>query len=212
MYHPTPYHWTTGEGPTHVFYDNHMPPSSGFGWSSLCDRVRLPIEGKHFELQQDVTEENITCEHCRRRLSESYVDLDDGSIASANGCLVWVERNEGGVIIQAERVCQGMLHHSLSFEPDTFSEDLTEQVEDVCKECWETYVNHQWRSRDEGAQFCVELRIEDNRSEYFAANAETIQRGHMAVLRLVSKNGLKKDLPREEIESITLTPARNIVY
>jgi len=212
MFPPTPYRWTTGGGITHVFYDNHTPPTGGFGWSSLCGAVRLPIEGEHFELNQDATEEIIPCRQCRKRLGGSSVDFDDEPIAVVDGCLVRLRINEEGVITQAERVCHGTLHHSLLFEPDSFSGNLAEQAEDVCSECWETYVDHQWSGRDEGADLCVKVYADDNRSEYFAASAETSQGGREARLQLVSKNGLKKDIPRGEIESITLTPFRQIDY
>lgn len=212
MYHPTPYCWSIDGGPTHVFYDTHLPPNTGFGWSSLCDSVQLPIEGKHFELNDDVREENITCRRCRKRVDQSYADPDNESIASVNGCLVRFKKNEEDMIVRAEKVCQNMLHHSLPFEPDSFTGNLEEQVEEVCKECWETYVDHQWTSADEGAELCVKVWEDDDRSEYFAQGAETIQNEGEAVLQLVSENGLEKDIHFEEIESITLTPARDITY
>lgn len=128
------------------------------------------------------------------------------SIAGVNGCLVRVERDAGGVITRSERVCRGQLHHSLSFEPDSFSGNLTEQVDAVCSECWETYVDQQWGSDVEGAELRVEVWGDDGRSEYFAARAEAIRGGPEGAVRLVSENDLKKDVRREEIESITLTP------
>lgn len=213
----------TDEGLTHVFYDNYMPPSRGYGWSSLCNAVQLPIEGEHFELNEDVTEEDIMCEHCRKRLGSSHVDLDDESIAlvngsqtskiiDVNGCLARFNRNEDGVIIGAKRLCRGVLHHSLLFEPDSFTGNLEEQVEDVCSECWETYVDHQWDSDEKGAELRVEVGGEDSRSEYFAARTEAVRGVHEAALRLVSENGLTKKIPREEINSITLTPARRVIH
>jgi len=210
--YPTPHRWTTDDGLTHVFYNNHMPPNTGFGWSSLCTEVRVPIEGEHFELDEDVIEEDITCRHCRDKLGRPYVTLDDDSIAGMNGCLVRVERDAGGVITRAERVCRGQLHHSLSFEPDSFSGELTDQVEAVCSECWETYVDRQWGSDVEGAELRVEVWGDDGRSEYFAARAEAIRGGPEGAVRLVSENGLEKDVRREEIESITLTPAQMVDY
>lgn len=212
MYHPTPYRWTTSEGLTHVFYTNHLPPSTGFGWSSLCDAVRLPIEGKHFELNQDVAEAEVTCEHCRERFGGSYVDLDDDSIAGVDGCLVRFERNDGSEIVRADLVCRGPLHEALPFEPESFSGDLAERVADVCTECWETYVDHQWRSDDTGAELCVEVWKDGGRSEYFASSVEGVQAGREAELRLVSENGLEKVVHRKDVESITLTPAQHVDY
>ena len=210
--YPTPYRWTTDDGLTHVFYNNHMPPSTGFGWSSLCDEVRLPIEGEHFKLDEDVTAEDITCRHCQDRLDRPYVALNDDSMVGVNGCLVRVERDEGGEITWAERVCSEALHNSLSFELDSFSENLEKQVEAVCSECWETYVERQWSSDVEGAELRVEVWGDDGRSKYFAAGAEAIRGGPEGVLRVVSENGLEKDIRREEIESITLTPAQRVDY
>lgn len=178
VYHPTPYYWTTAEGVTHVLYNNHMPPGTGFGWGSLCGVVQLPIEGRHFELKQNATEEDITCQQCRKRISGPHVEVDHESVAEVNGCLVRFGRTDGGVIVRAEKVCQGMLHHSLAFDPESFSGDLTEEVEEVCSECWNTYVDHQWSSRDEGAELCVEVRTNDNRSEYFSESAETVPSGN----------------------------------
>lgn len=212
MYHPIPYCWRTDDGLIHVFYDNHVPPDTGFGWSSLCDAVRLPIEGAHFELHEDVTEEDITCGHCLNGLDQPVADFDGDSIACVNGCLVLFDRDQDDAIVRAEPVCRTVLHHSLPFEPDSFTGNLEDQFDDVCSECWETYVDHQWTSDDEGAELCIEVSGDDRRSEYFAASAETIQDDRRAVLRLVSENGLEKDITREEIESITLTPPWNFVY
>lgn len=210
--YPTPYRWTTDDGLTHVCYNNHMPPSTGFGWSSLCDGVRVPIEGEHFELDEDVAAAAITCQHCRDRLGRSYVDLNDESMVGVNGCLVRVERDEEGEITWAERVCREALHLSLSFEPDSFSGNLADQVEAVCDECWEAYIERQWSSDVEGAELRVEVWDSNGRAEYFAAGAEAIRGGPEGVLRLVSENGLEKDVRREEIESISLTPAQHVDY
>jgi len=133
-------------------------------------------------------------------------------MAGVNGCLVRVERDESGEITWAERVCNDALHHSLSFEPDSFSGNLEEQVEAVCSECWETYVDQQWDSDVEGAELHVEIWGDDGRSEYFAAGVEAVRGGAKGVLRLVSENGLEKDVRREAIESISLTPAQRVDY
>ncbi|WP_254525025.1 hypothetical protein [Natrinema caseinilyticum] len=212
MYHPIPYCWTTDDGLTHVFYDNHVPPDTGFGWSSLCDAVRLPIEDRHFELHEDVTAEDITCSHCLNGLDQPIADFDGDSIACVDGCLVLYGRDQDDAIVQAEPVCRNVLHHSLPFEPDSFTGNLEEQLEDVCSECWETYVDHQWTRDDEGAELRVEVSADDGRSEYFAASAEPIHADRGAVLRLVSENELETDIDREDIESITLTPMWDIVY
>lgn len=187
-----------------------MPPNTGFGWSSLCSEVQLPIEGEHFELNERVTENNITCGYCQRRFKQSYTE--SSSVGSVNGCIVRFERDDHNEIVRAEPVCRPALHHSLSFEPDSFSGNLKQQVEEVCSECWETYVNHQWNSDDQGGELRVEVWEENGKSEYFAPSAETGQGGHEAVLQLVSKNGLEKTILREEIVSITLTPTQHIDY
>lgn len=98
------------------------------------------------------------------------------------------------------------------FKPDSFSGNLKEQVEEVCSECWERYVDKQWSHGAEGAELRVEVLNEDNRSEYFAVRAETFRRGSDGVLRLVSENGLQKDIRRKEIESITLTSTQIVDY
>lgn len=210
----TPYRWTTAEGLTHVVYENNAPPGPiGFGWSSICDEVQLPIEGEDFKLNEDVTEEDITCRRCRERFDQLELDLDDDSIANLNGCLIRYDRTKEGVITYANRVCRGPLHYHLPFEPDSFSGDLEKQVEEVCSECWETYVDNQWRSDGEGAELQVNVYGEDSHAGYHAAHAETRHSGSGgAFLRLVSENGLEKVLHREEIESITLTPAKVIDY
>lgn len=212
MYHPTPYCWSTDGGLTHVLYDNHMPPSTGFGWSSLCNEVRIPIEGEHFELNEDVTDDDITCRRCRDQLSQQNVNIEESSIGSINGCLARFERNEEDILVHVERIFHGELHHSLPFKPDSFTGDLAEQVEDVCDECWERYVEHQWASDDMGGELQVEVWEEGGRSKYYAVQAETVGDGREAALRLVSENGLQKDVRRKEIKSITLTPAQDIVY
>lgn len=70
---------------------------------------------------------------------------------------------------------------------------------------WGICVDHHW-SR------CVEVWESDGRSEFFAQSVETVREGGEAVLRLVSQNGLGKDIRCEVIGSIRLTPARNINY
>lgn len=212
MYHPTPYHWQTEAGLTHVFYDNHLPPSEGFGWSSLCNAVQIPIEGRHFELIEVVSEDTITCDQCRAHLDRLPDDLTDETLARVESCLVRFDRDEDGMLVRANRVCRGMLHHSLPFKPESFTGDLTEEVDEVCTECWGTYIEHQWTSDDMGAELRVEVLEEDGHSEYFAQRAEPIRRGNEAVLRMVSENGLVKDFHRDLIQSIRLTPARNINY
>lgn len=207
----TPHCWTTDDCLTHVFY-NSMPPRARFGWSSLCKEVQVPIEGEHFELDNDITKADITCRRCRDTLSRPSVSLDDDSIAGVNGCLVRVERDTGGAITHVERVCRGSIHDLLSFEPDSFSGNLTEQVDAVCSECWGVYVNQQWSSDVEGAELRVEIWGENGQSEYFAARVEAIRGGPEGALRLVSENGLEKCVRREKIESITLTPAQIVDY
>ncbi|QLG49923.1 hypothetical protein [Natrinema halophilum] len=212
MYHPTPYHWQTDDGLTHVFYDNHVPPDTGFGWSSLCDAIRVPIEGEHFELREDVTADDITCGHCLNRLDRPSTDFDGDSIGCVNGCLVLFDRDQDGVIVRAESVCRTVLHHSMPFEPESFTGNLKDQCEDVCRECWGTYVDHQWTDDDEGAELRIDVSGDDERSEYFAASAEPIQGDDGAILQLQSENGLETEIDREAIESITLTPMWDIVY
>lgn len=97
MYLTTSY-WTTEEDITHIFYDNHVPPGAGFGWSSFCTEVRLPIEQEPFELDKDVTEEGISCSQCRDRLVRTHSNLEDDALAGLNGCLFRVKRDEGSVI------------------------------------------------------------------------------------------------------------------
>lgn len=130
----TPCRWTTDEGLTHVFYDNHQPPSGRFGWTSLCGKSELPVEGKHFKLDKDVTESSVTCRHCREQLGCSYVDPSDDEMAGLQGCLVEVNRDDDGNIIQARPVCRGgPIHYDISFEPESFTGNLREQADDVCK-------------------------------------------------------------------------------
>lgn len=212
MFHPTPHQWTDDRELTHVFYDNHMPPSSGFGWSSLCDSVQVPIEGEHFELIQEATAEDVTCDKCKTRIDSSHIDLDSKSIASVNGCLARIKTNQDGLITDANRFCRGILHYDLSFEPDSFTGDLNDEVENVCSECWSTYVEHQWRARDEGGQFAVEVWDDSGQLKYFADSAETIKHGQATKLRLTSKDGLKKEFFRDQIEVLRLTPSHDINY
>jgi hypothetical protein len=94
---------------------------------------------------------------------------------------------------------------------DSFTGDITKQVENTCTECWETYVDNQWESNAEGGELRVEVCSEGGRSEYFAVRAET-KGGGPDELRLVSENNLKKDIPRQDIGSVDLTPARQVHY
>ncbi|WP_143420575.1 hypothetical protein [Halorubrum sp. Ib24] len=209
MYHPTPYYWTVDGSLSHIFYDNHLHPSTEFGWSSLCEAVRLPIEGEHFELNENVSEDNISCKCCKRNFDETFVD--DDSTGIVNGCLVQFNNNNGE-ILQASKVCGRALHHSLPFQPSSFTGNLEEQVEEVCTECWETYVDHQWIGDDEGGEWRVEVCGDNSRSKYVTPSLEKIWIAGEIGLRLVSENGLEKDIRREEIESISLTPIRNVTY
>jgi len=217
MYIPTPYHWTDDDGVTHVFYDDYMPPSEGFGWSSLCEELHLPTEGNHFEITPITSPDDIACNRCRSEFSDSIIELDDegdASYGTVDGCFINYERNEDGEIVQAKRVFHSpqMLHHALDFEPQSLSGDLTEEKADVCSTCWATYIDHQWSSRDQGCELCIETITVGGRSEYFTTDVETIQRGNQAALQLTSKDGLIKSILREDIDAITLTPAHDIVY
>jgi hypothetical protein len=182
-----------------------------FGWSSLCNEVQLPIEGEHFELNEDVTKQDITCTICRSKVGESYFNLSDDSIGSTNGCLVRFNRNQDNLITQAELVCEGGLHRSLPFEMDTFTGDLTEKVDNVCTECWETYVNQQWAENAEGGELHISVNGEDGHSEYFAVRIKA-GGGTPAQLVLESENNLTEMVSRNEIEFITLRPGRQITY
>ena len=213
MYHPTPYYCSIDEGQTHMFYDNYQPPGGGFGWSSLCDEVRIPIEGEHFELAVEVAAADISYQRCQDGLSQRNVDFDDTSIAGLNGCVARFDRNDEGVIVRVERIFHGKRHHSLPFEPETFNGNLAEQVDNICTECWETYVDHQWMRDDEAPEIQVNVWGDDNsRSVYYAAQANVVGDGIEGRLQLVSENGLKKEIHHEDIESIHLTQARDVVY
>ncbi|UPW01068.1 hypothetical protein M0R88_02955 [Halorussus gelatinilyticus] len=209
----TPYQWTTNEGTTHVFYDNNLPPSEGFGWDSLCDTERIPIEGEHFELQEDVTEESITCERCRDQLGKSYVGLGDDDIAGMRSCLVRIRRDGDGELIGARRLCQGRpLHYEISFEPTSFTGDLQTEMDEVCEDCWQNYIDRQWSGDVEGGELQVECWVDGEKESYYAASVEAVNTGPKAKLRLTSENGLKQELAREDIDSITLTPAQIVDY
>ncbi|WP_224338230.1 hypothetical protein [Haloprofundus halobius] len=209
----TPHQWTTTEGLTHVFYDNNQPPSERFGWTSLCDEWRIPLEGEHFELQEDVTEGSITCEHCRDRLDKPFVELDDEGIAGMRGCVVRVHRDGDGAIIGARRLCRGRpLHYEIAFDPRSFSGDLHDQADDVCEECWQNYVDHQWGGDVEGGELQIEYWTDEGKKTYYAASAEAVNTGPEAKLRLTSENGLEQELTQGKIESITLTPAQIVDY
>lgn len=209
----TPYQWTTGGGLTHVFYDNYLPPSEGFGWTSLCDEWRLPFEGEHFELEEVVAEESITCERCRDQFDKPYFELGDDNIARMRSCLIRIRRDDDGYIIQAHRLCRSRpLHYEIGFEPESFTGDLYEQVDDVCEECWQNYFHHQWSGDVEGGELQVECWTDEGKKTYYAASAEAVNTGPKAKLRLTSENGLKREFPREDIESVALTPAQIVDY
>jgi hypothetical protein len=211
--YPTPYRWTADNGQTHVFYDSHQPPGVGFGWSSLCEELELPIEEEHFELDEEATESSITCRRCRERLDRSSVKPSDEEIAALRGCLIEVRRDEQGDIDHARRLCRGgPLHYDIPFEPESFTGDLHERVDDVCEECWQRYVANQWSGNVEGGQLQVDVWTDKGEKTYYAASAEAINTGPKAMLRLTSENGLKREVPREEIGSITLTPAQIVDY
>jgi len=208
-----PHLWATDKGLTHVFYDNHQPPSGGFGWTSLCEEWKLPLEGEHFELNEDVTESSITCRHCREQLGRSYVDPSDDEMAGLQGCLIEVHRDDDGNIIHARRLCRGgPIHYDILFEPESFTGNLREQADDVCEECWQSYVEHQWSGDVEGGELQVDVWTDQGEKTYYAASAEAINTGPEAKLRLTSENGLEREIPREEIASITLTPAQIVDY
>jgi len=209
--YPTPYLWDTAEGLSHILYANYQHPSTAFGWSSLCNEVRLPTEGEHFKLIEDVTRENITCSVCREKIGEPYFKLGNDSIASMDGCLVRFDRTKEDVISHAHFVCGGSLLQALSFELDSFTGNLTDQIEDVCTECWEAYVDRQWAENAEGGELHVAVNGEDGHSEYFAVQAIACG-GYPDHLTLVSENDLKETVRGDEIEFITMTPGKDIHY
>jgi hypothetical protein len=211
--YPDPYQWTTDSGLTHIFYTNHLPPGEGFGWSSLCDEWHLPIEGEHFEWQEEVVEDSITCDHCREQTDKANVNLDDEEIVQMRSCLIDINRDNDGNIIKAERICRRRpLHYELRFEPDSFSGDLREQVDDVCEECWNGYFDDQWSGDVEGGELEINCWTDGRKQTYYAVSAEAINTGRQATLQLTSENGLTQEFPRENIESIRLTPAHIVDY
>ena len=211
--YPTPYRWTADNGQTHVFYDDHQPPGVGFGWSSLCEEWKVPLEGEHIELDRDVTDSSINCRRCRERLDRSSMTPSDEEIVELQGCLIEVHRDEQGDIDHARRLCRGgPLHYDISFEPESFTGDLHKQVDDVCRECWQSYVEHQWSSDVEGGELQVDVWTAEGEKTYYAASAEAINTGPKGNLRLTSENGLEREIPREEVGSITLTPAQIVDY
>jgi hypothetical protein len=58
----------------------------------------------------------------------------------------------------------------------------------------------------------VEAWVDDEERTYFAEQAISECRHDRAVLRLVSENGLEKEVPDDKIFAIDLTPAQNIIY
>lgn len=110
-------------------------------------------------------------------------------------------------------MCQKTPEYSLQFEPDSFSGDLTEKVEQVCNDCWETYVEHQWSPRDRGGELVIEAIGDDFRSRYFATDAQAVQDSiGNAVLRLTSQDDLIEEIPHRRIESISLTPTQKVMH
>jgi len=207
-----PYQWTTDQGLTHILYDNHQPPSGGFGWTSLCEEWQLPIEGEHLELDEDVTASSITCGQCQEKLDRSRVDLSDDDCAGLHGCVVEFRRRDGD-LLRARRLCRGgSVHQDIAFEPASFTGNLHDNVDAVCEDCWQAYVGHQWSGDVEGGELRVDVWTDEGTKTYYATSVEAVNTGLEARLRLTSENGLKLEVPRENIDSIALTPAQRVDY
>lgn len=207
----TPFRLTTDDGVTHVLYENDLIRHTGFGWSSLCSEVRVPTEGEQFELNTDISEASISCGSCMDIVDRRKLEINAGSFAGKNGCLFHCEWGNKGELLQAVRTCRhDSLHTLLTFEPETFSGDLKEQVEEVCSDCWSKFFDQEWSHDNEGSEVHIELSEREDRSEYFASRIEAIRGGSEATLQIVSENGLKKRVRRDEIVSITLTPVRQV--
>jgi hypothetical protein len=206
------YYWTDQEELTHVVDVRSRPPSEPlFGYLSLCDEVLMPKEGSYFELEEAPTGE-VACPQCEK-LRGHHREDDDLALLSWDEHLVLVERDSSGRLRHAHLVCDGPLHRRLDFEPPEFSGDLHTQVEQVCEECWNNYRNRQWSSQEELAQLAVDVWTDDGEETYFASSIEA-QGAYeeRATLLLVSKDGLEKEVPRERVDSISLTRSENIIY
>jgi hypothetical protein len=211
--YPEPFQWTTESGLTHIFYTNHLPPGGGFGWSSLCDEWHLPIEGEHIEVQEDIAEGSITCEGCLDQSAKAHVDPNADDMVRMRSCLIRISRDKDGNLIDAHRLCRRQpLNQVIEFEPESFSGDLREEVNEVCEACWQRYFDNQWSGDAEGGELKVKCWTDEGKQTYYAVSVDAINTGGKAKVQLTSENGLIQEFPREKVELITLTPAQIVDY
>jgi hypothetical protein len=206
------YYWTGQEELTHVVDVRSRPPSEPlFGYLSLCEEVLAPKEGEDFKLEEPLTGE-VPCPQCEKRRGR-HEDDGEMTLMRWDEHLVLVDRDSNRRLRHAHLVCDGPLHRRLDFEPPEFSGDLHTQVEQVCEDCWDNYRNRQWSPQEELAQLAVNVWTDDGEETYFASSVEA-QGAYeeRARLLLVSKDGLEEEVPRERVDSISLTRSENIVY
>ncbi|NHN58316.1 MULTISPECIES: hypothetical protein [Halorussus] len=227
MIHRTMYHWTTEEGCTHIFMDNHMPPSTGFGWGSLCDEWQLPIEGEHVEVKENPSKGFISCKYCKEKVNERNIDLDDEDVlgircsnhpmtdivTGIGGCVAKDQGGNGSSLADLKTICHRKpLHHEISFEPEEVNGDPRNQVENVCDECLQSLVEREWSEWTEESELAVECWTDTGKRIYYAESIESVAGMGEPKLRLSSENGLTMEIPRERIESITLTEAQRVIH
>lgn len=206
-------YWTDDSGVTHIFNDTNMPPGEGFGWVSLCRGKQIPREGVDFELEVGVSEAEIECDRCRNRIHDGLFQPEDEEITRLRTCAILTRRDGDGTLNYARRLCQGQpLHYELQFEPQTTTGNLHDQVDTVCENCWQLFTEGQWSSTAEGGELAVTCQADAGERTYYGVSIEAVNTGRRAVVRLYSEDGLSLTVPREDITSISLTPAQIVDY
>lgn len=134
-------------------------------------------------------------------------------MSNVTRCAVRLERTGHEMIIQPRRMYHETPEYSLQLEPDSFSRDLTEDMEQVCTNCWETSVDHQWRPRDDGGELVIEVTGNDVRSQYLTTDIQA-DRDNIRdpVLRLTSQDSLITEIPHKRIDSTSVTLTREVMY
>jgi len=197
---------------THIFRENWLGPAEYYGYRSFCEAHQLPVVGEHFELAE-VEKHNVTCESCREAWDSSRQPRQqDVKMRTCEGHIVEVSETDGR-IDQIRTHCYTIRFKKLVLNVAEFGGDLSDRETDICESCWQGYEERQWRGREEGGMIKVEAETDTGIKQFHAdsIDAEPGCAGSTDVV-LTSIGGITKQISRDDILSIAVTPTRRVTH
>ena len=207
-----PYYRETEDG-IHVFRRRWLGPARAFGYISLCESHKFPVEGKHFEIQE-VEEAEIICEACLRLNNpdnETRSGCDKWGVSQ--GHIIGFSRGQEGEIMDVQSLCREEQFETIAGGVEEFEGNLCREEESVCGRCWSLHKERQWKGRDKGMMIRVVAETDSERKTFHAEsiNAGSVNSGETGYW-LHSKDGLVKKLREDQVLEIGIVPERQVDY